>query len=127
MTRRVVVDGIGKADNELENFLCEIVARGCLCAEEERVRGIIRVRVFEQPLVYGENMQRIHVLALVLVQTLDLYVENADSGSSIWPCVRLTCSARRWLVVQLVSASFFCTEVSILIFHQLLKLSSIRG
>ena len=37
-------------------------------------------------------------------------------GSTIWPCVRLTYSARRCLLCSLISASFFCTEVSSLYF-----------
>ena len=121
---RVVVDGIGKADDELENFFCEIVARGCLCAEEERVRGIIRVRVFEQPLVYGENMQRIHVLALVLVQTLDLYVENAVWVNDL-ALRALNVLGKALLVVQLDLGKLLLHGGIVLIFHQLLKLSSI--
>jgi hypothetical protein len=106
---------VGKADDELEDLLCEVVARGRLCAEEVGVRGILGVRVLEQPLVYGEDVQRVHVLALVLVQALDLYVENAVRVNDL-ALRALNVLGKALLVVQLDRRSFSSTAASSLYF-----------
>ena len=60
----------------MDDLLGKVVARGGLSPKEEGVGHKVRVGVLPQPLVGGQDVQGVHVLALVLVQALDLHIEQ---------------------------------------------------
>ena len=72
----VVVDEVGERADELNDLLGEEIAGGCLGAEDIGLGGKGLVGMIKQPLVLRENMQRVEVLALVLMEPLDLHVKD---------------------------------------------------
>ena len=69
---------------KLDDLLGEVVARGRLGAEEVGVGDKVGVGVLPQLLVGGQDVQGVQVLALVLVQALDLYVKQWSLGSTMY-------------------------------------------
>ena len=54
----------------------KVVAGSSLGTENEDTRGDVEVRVVEELAIQTDDVDEIEVLALVLVQTLDLYIEE---------------------------------------------------
>ena len=72
----VVVDRLAHRVDELDDQLGDVVAGRGLAAENESARGDVEPRVLLEPVVQGDDVQRVEVLALVLVNALDLNVEH---------------------------------------------------
>ena len=87
---RVVLELLADAPNHLDNLLCDIVAGRSLCRENIGFRNKRCVRVLLEEVVVRDNVHRVELLALVLVQTLNLYIKNA---------VNIQLCARRFLNV----------------------------
>ena len=69
-------DGVDRPDDVLRH----VVARRGLGREDEDAGLHVERRVLQDAAVKGEDVQQIQVLALVLVQALDLHVEDRVRG-----------------------------------------------
>ncbi len=72
----VVVYDVRKGAYKLYDLLGEIVPRRGLCPKEPCVGRKVGVGIVQQPLICGKYRQRVHMLALILVQALHLHVED---------------------------------------------------
>ncbi len=72
----VVVYNVRKGAYKLYDLLGEIVPRRGLCPKEPCVRRKVGVGIVQQPLICGKYRQRVHMLALILVQALHLHIED---------------------------------------------------
>ena len=73
---RIVVDHLGDGVDQLDGLFRYCVARCGLGAEDKGARNEIHIRIVLQLVVQADNVQNVQHLALVLVQTLNLYVED---------------------------------------------------
>ena len=99
---RVVVDGLADGGDQLDDPLGHEVTRRRLAAEDEGARRDAQRRVLLEPVVQRDDVQHVEVLALVLVDALDLDVEH-PVGSSSMPVADWTYSASRDLLARLTS------------------------
>ena len=76
----IVVDKVGDLVDELDDRLCHVVAGRRLCAEQERRGREVGDRAVLDAEVEVKHTQRVEHLALVLVQTLDLYIKDEVGG-----------------------------------------------
>ena len=72
----VIVNQLCNGTDEFNNFLCHIVARSRLCAENIGVRHKISVGICLDFKVFGKNIESIKMLALIFVKSLDLNIKN---------------------------------------------------
>ena len=72
----VVVDQVAQLADHADHLLCHVVAGSSLCAEDVGLGDEVGVGVLLQVQVLCSDVQRIQVLALVLVHTLDLAVKD---------------------------------------------------
>ena len=72
----VVVDDLADAVDELDDELGGVVAGRGLAAEDDGARGLLALGIELEPAVEGDGVQHVQVLALVLVDALDLHVEH---------------------------------------------------
>ena len=84
----VVVDRLADGVDQLDDPLGHEVAGCRLAAEDERARRDLQARVLLQPVVQRDDVQHVEVLALVLVDPLDLNVEQPvgvqfDAGGGV--------------------------------------------
>ena len=82
---RVGVDGCGDGVDQLDHQFGDVIAGCGLAAENERARGDLERGILLESVVEGDDVQHVEVLALVLVNALDLHVEHpvgiqCDSG-----------------------------------------------
>ena len=94
------VDAGAHGVDRLDDGLGEVIARGGLGGEDEDTRDDVEVRVLDQAAVEGEDMQQVEVLALVLVQALDLDVEEGV-GRNQDPALALDLRGEEHLVLPL--------------------------
>ncbi len=73
---RVVVDDLGEVHNEADDLLGHVVAGSCLGAEDVGPRLELHVGVVLEHEIVVNDLIYIQVLALILVETLDLDVEQ---------------------------------------------------
>ena len=65
-------DGVDEPDDQFRHG----IAGRCLPAEEKGARLDVKLRILSQPVIQGDDVQHIQVLALVLVNPLDLDIEQ---------------------------------------------------
>ena len=53
-----------------------MIPRRTLSPKEIGMGYIISLRILTQPLVFGQDVQRVHMLALIFVHALNLHIEN---------------------------------------------------
>ncbi len=59
----------------MDNILCNDVGRCCLCPEHGSDRRVRQLACFDLQ-IFVDEIQGVHLLAFVLMQTFDLDVEN---------------------------------------------------
>ena len=67
---------VGKRKNELDDALCGVIPRCGLCAEHEGAGREVYVGLFVQQVLQAGYEHGAHELALILVQTLYLHIQN---------------------------------------------------
>ena len=72
----VVVNEVAQLADHADHLLCHVVAGSSLCTEDIGLGDEVGVGVLLQVQVLGSDVQRVQVLALVLVHTLDLTVKD---------------------------------------------------
>ena len=72
----VVVDEVAQLADHADHLLCHVVTGSSLCTEDIGLGDEVGVGVLLQVQVLGSNVQRVQVLALILVHTLDLTVKD---------------------------------------------------
>ena len=72
----IVINKVGKGNNEADDLLCHKVARSGLCAENISVRNIVSVGIRLDFKILCNNLESVEVLALIFMQALHLNVEN---------------------------------------------------
>ena len=73
---RIVVDHLGDGVDQLDGLFRYCVARCGLGAEDKGARNEIHIRIVLQLVIQADDVQNVQHLALVLVQTLNLYVKD---------------------------------------------------
>ena len=73
---RVGVDGVADGGNHLDDPLGHEVSGCGFAAEDERPRRDYQAGILLEPVVEGNDVQHVEVLAFVLVDPLDLNVEH---------------------------------------------------
>ena len=76
MKGRIIVDGLRDRVNQLDDQLRDLIACRCFCTENKCSRIELHSRILEQLIPEVHDVQDIQELSLVLMQTLDLYVED---------------------------------------------------
>ena len=64
----------------MDDNLGQMIARGGFCPENENAWRDVEVGVMQQPTVKGKHVQKVKMLALVLVQPLDLRIKRANTS-----------------------------------------------
>ena len=72
---RIIVDELLQAQKQMDDVLCNGVGRCCLRAENHG-DGALRQIALLDLFIFVNGVQRVHLLSLVLVETLDLDVKN---------------------------------------------------
>ena len=73
---RIAIDDLGRRGDQADDELGEVIARRRLAAEHEHARLHRELRIGLQPVIQADDVQDVQVLALVLVDALDLHVED---------------------------------------------------
>ena len=74
---RVGVDDAGDVVDQLDDALGAVVGRRRLAGDDDGARDPVGLRVGQDRLVAGDDMQQVEQLALVFVDAFDLHVEQA--------------------------------------------------
>ena len=72
----VIVDEVAQLADHADHLLCHVVTGSSLCTEDIGFGDEVGVGVLLQVQVLGSDVQRVQVLALILVHTLDLTVKD---------------------------------------------------
>ena len=119
----VVVDEVAQLADHADHLLGHIVAGSSLCAEDIGLGDEVGVGVLLQVQVLSSDVQRIQVLALVLVHTLDLAVEDGAGVDDLTGAL-LEVSGKVLLVVQL---DLIQTLQDGLVLSELVQLGQVGG
>ncbi|SCH33629.1 Uncharacterised protein [uncultured Clostridium sp.] len=76
VNRRVVVDHVCHGVDKLDGQLCAAVACCCLCSEDKGSRIEFHIRMLFDLIIQIHHMQDVQQLTLVLMQSLNLYIED---------------------------------------------------
>ena len=71
---RIIIDQLLQAEDQMNNILCKNISRCCLCSKDHGNR-CLRLLACLDFLIFMNNIKRIHLLSLVLMQSLDLDVK----------------------------------------------------
>ena len=107
----------------MNDVLCDGIRRSCLSAEDHCDRPLREIALLDLK-IFIDRVQRIHLLTLILMQTLYLYIKDRVHIQNEVLCLIqiLRCF---FLVVMTDSADLIEHLLIIMIFHQLLQLHSI--
>ena len=120
---RIIVDDLLQAENQVDDVLCDYIRRSRLGAEDRRHRSCRDLSCLDFK-IFVNDIERIELLAFVLVQTLHLDVK--DRIRAYFNILRLfQVSAQRLFIFMLDLEQLFKHCVIIFIFKKLLKLRGV--
>ncbi len=120
---RILCRQLLQTENQVYDILCDGVGRSCLGAEDHCDRPLREIALLDLK-IFIDRVQRIHLLTLILMQTLYLYIKDRVHIQNEVLCL-IQILSRLFLVVMTDSADLIEHLLIIIIFHQFLQLHCI--
>ena len=98
----------------MNDILCNVISRSCLCTEDESDRSFRFLSVFDFQ-IFIDNIKSIQLLTFILMKSLDLDIKNGLFSSISIPVFSRTKSLQIFFAFVLISSSLIQNLLIILV------------